>query len=249
MAGRIISILFVLTLAVTFPVFFFFALIIWLLTAAFDKRLVVLHQFTCFWASFYTWIMPLWRIKTEGREKVRSGQPYVIVSNHQSQLDILVNFRLFVHYKIVSKVEMFKIPFMGWNMFLNGYIKLVRGNSDSVKKMMLDCEKALENGSSVMVYPEGTRSKDGKIKSFKPGAFILAKKMHVPILPVVISGTRNALPKHSMNTNGFHVIRQRVLDEIPYNKIANLSIDEIGEMVKNIMVRDLEILEKEIAAT
>ncbi len=91
-------------------------LLIRLVTYPFDRRLRLLHLFTCFWASLYTWIMPSWRIKVEGREKVRKNATYMVVSNHQSQLDILVAFRLFFHYKWVSKIEMFKVPLIGWNM-------------------------------------------------------------------------------------------------------------------------------------
>ena len=232
MLGRIYSILLLLTIALTFPGFYVMALTIWLLTVWWDKKLRILQQFTCFWGSFYTWIMPLWRIRIDGRNRIRSGATYVVVSNHQSQLDILVNFRLFFHYKIVSKAEMFRIPFMGWNMSLNRYIMLKRGDKNSVNDMMKRCEETLAEGNSVLLYPEGTRSKDGKIQKFKAGAFTLAKKMQVPILPIIITGTNEALPKYSMNTSKICHIRQRVLDEIPYDRFAHLSVEEIAELVR-----------------
>src|SRR5262252_7117634 len=78
-----------------FPV----ALLIWAVTAPFDRRLVLLHRFTCFWASLYTWLNPAWPVTLEGREHVADGAAYVMTSNHQSFLDILVLFRLFRHFK------------------------------------------------------------------------------------------------------------------------------------------------------
>lgn len=245
MLGRILSYLLVTIIAVTFPFFYIGALTIWLLTVWWDKRLVILQQYTCFWGSFYTWIMPLWRIKIDGRKNIRRGAKYVVVSNHQSQLDILINFRLFFHYKIVSKTEMFKVPFMGWNMTLNRYIMLKRGDKESIAEMMDNCERTLAEGSSVLLYPEGTRSKDGKIQPFKTGAFSLAKKMKVPILPVIINGTGAALPKYTMETSKISHIHERVLEEIPYESFAHLPAAKVAEMVHDIMKKELEKLEYE----
>jgi 1-acyl-sn-glycerol-3-phosphate acyltransferase len=118
-------------------------------------------------------------------------------------------------------------------------IKLIRGQKDGVKKMMADCEKTLAEGNSVFIYPEGTRSPDGEIKDFKPGAFILAKNARVPILPIVLDGTGNALPKWKMNTSGIHRIKVRVLAEIPYEKFAALTVEETAGIVRKIMIREL----------
>jgi len=117
-----------------FPV----AVVIWAVTAPFDRNKRLLHQFTCFWASLYTWLNPAWRVHVEGREKIRREATYVMVANHQSLLDILVLFRLFVHFKWVSKIENFRIPCIGWNMSLNGYVKLRRGDKQSIGEMMSD---------------------------------------------------------------------------------------------------------------
>ena len=233
-------------MGITFPLFYIGAVIIWLLTFHLDSHLRLLHYYTCFWASTYTWVMPTWRIKIEGKEKCRRDETYVIVSNHQSQLDILVHFRLFLFYKIVSKAEIFRVPFIGWNMKLNKYIELVRGNKNGVKKMMEYCEKTLATGNSVFMYPEGTRSPDGEIKDFKPGAFILAHKAQAPILPILLTNTGKALPKWKMHTSGVHRIRVRVLEEIPYEQFADLSVDETADHVRRIMIAELARLNAEI---
>ncbi len=189
-------------------------------------------MFTSFWACFYLWIMPAWSLKISGRQKLDRRAQYVIVSNHQSQLDILVAFRLFFPFKWVSKLEVFHLPFIGWNMYLNRYISLRRGDKDSIRQMMQACERALAEGCSVYFFPEGTRSQTDRLKPFKPGAFILAQQMHVPILPVVIDGTRAALPKYSLNFHGRHRIRLKVLDAVAPSEFADMSNEQLAETVR-----------------
>ena len=237
MIRKTISISFIVFMAVTCALLYPVALCIWLLTTPFDKRLVVLHWFTCLWGSLYVWIMPAWSVTVANRHKIPRQGSRVIVSNHQSQLDILVCFTLFFHYKWVSKIEMFKLPFIGWNMTLNRYIRLKRGDKESIKQMLDDAEKALEQGSSVFFFPEGTRSATGNVKQFKPGAFYLAKKMKKAILPIAISGTTDALPKKSMNFHGWHKIQVTILDEIPYEEFAHLSDEETGTMVRERIIK------------
>ncbi|MEO8603537.1 MAG: lysophospholipid acyltransferase family protein [bacterium] len=225
------------------------AVVIWATTVLFDRRLVVLHRFTCFWASLYSWLNPVWRVRIEGREKIDPNAAYVMVVNHQSLLDILVLFRLFTHFKWVSKIENFRVVFVGWNMSLNRYIKLRRGDKDSVEQMMKACEQTLAEGSSIMMFPEGTRSADGHLKPFKHGAFTLAQRMHVPILPIVVEGTAAALPKRGFILQGRHDIRIRVLDAIPYAPFANLSVDALTEQVRNLFARELGEPESTLPAT
>jgi 1-acyl-sn-glycerol-3-phosphate acyltransferase len=239
MLNRIIAVFFIAFVAATSAFFFCVALVIWLVTVLFDKRLVLLHLFSSFWASVYLWAMPAWSVRVEGRSTIRMRDRYVIVSNHQSQLDILMAFNLFFPFKWVSKAEVFKIPFIGWNMYLNRYIKLKRGDKRGIAKMFVDCEKALADGNSLFVFPEGTRSETGSLKPFKSGAFILAQKMKIPILPVVISGTKGALPKHSMNFHGSQKMSIRVLEPVPYERFANLSAKETGDMISNIIAAEL----------
>jgi 1-acyl-sn-glycerol-3-phosphate acyltransferase len=225
----------VVTSILLYPV----AVLIWAATAPFDRRLALLHRFTCFWASLYTWFNPVWRVSVEGREKIAPDRAYVMVANHQSLLDILVLFRLFVHFKWVSKIENFRVPAVGWNMSLNRYIKLRRGDRESVERMMLACERTLATGSSVMMFPEGTRSPDGRLKAFKPGAFIIAQAARVPLLPIIVEGTARALPKRGFVLQGRHAIRVRVLDEIPYASFAKVPVEVLMNRVRDLMAEAL----------
>jgi 1-acyl-sn-glycerol-3-phosphate acyltransferase len=218
-----------------FPV----AVLVWAVTLPFDRRKVVQHQFTCFWASLYSWFNPAWPVRVEGREKVRPGATYVMVANHQSLLDILVLFRLFVHFKWVSKIENFRIPCVGWNMRLNQYIELRRGDKQSIGEMMSAASRTLDSGSSVMMFPEGTRSADGRLKDFKHGAFTLAQGGGVPILPIVVEGTANALPKRGFVLQGRHPITIRVLDEIPHEIIRDRPVEDVTREVRELFAKEL----------
>ena len=242
MAGKLVGYAFFVIVAVTSIPLFLIALILRIVTYPFDRRLKLLHLFTCFWASLYTWMMPPWRIRIEGRENVRKDATYMVVSNHQSQLDILVAFRLFFHYKWVSKIEIFRLPLIGWNMVLNRYVKLKRGHKESIAQMLRECAVHLDEGSSIFMFPEGTRSADGKIKDFKLGAFQLAHQKKVPILPVVVSGTNKALPKYSIDYTGVHQIYIKIFEEIPYKVFEQMTIEETAQMVRNFMIEKLAIM-------
>ena len=237
--ARVLSALFWLFIVVSSLMLFPVALLIWALTVLFDRRLVLLHRFTCFWASLYSWLNPAWRVRVEGRQHIRPDIAYVMVANHQSLLDILVLFRLFVHFKWVSKIENFRVPAIGWNMSLNRYIKLRRGDRASVERMMRACERTIAEGNSIMMFPEGTRSPDGRLRAFKPGAFTLAQTTRAPVLPIILEGTANALPKRGFVLQGRHEIRIRVLDEIPYHTFAGISVEALAERVRNLIATEL----------
>jgi 1-acyl-sn-glycerol-3-phosphate acyltransferase len=216
------------------------AFLIWALTAPFDRRLVLLHRFTCFWASLYTWLNPVWPVRIEGRDRVRPGEAYVMVANHLSLLDILVMFRLFTHFKWVSKIENFRVPFIGWNMTLNRYIKLKRGDAASIQRMMKECNATLRAGNSIMMFPEGTRSRDGKLRPFKHGAFSLALSSQAPIVPIVIEGTGNALPKAGFVLRGRHPIKMRVLDPIGPEAWVDGGPEALACQIRQVFVAELQ---------
>jgi len=233
MVYRIVAALYFIFVIFTSLIFFGIAVCIRLVTYPFDKRLVALHQFTSFWGVFYIWMMPAWSLKTTGREKLDRKQTYVIVSNHQSQLDILASFSIFFPFKWVSKIEVFSVPVMGWNMRMNRYIKLDRGKRGSIKTMLEDSRKALSAGSSVFFFPEGTRSQDGELRSFKPGAFKIAQEMNLPILPVAINGTKDALPKGSANFHGKQKMTIDILDAITPDQYEGLNPQEIADLTRS----------------
>ena len=234
------SVLFWIFITLSSVAMFPVALLCWALTLPFDRRKVILHRLTCFWASLYTWLNPAWRVKVVGREKIDPNETYVMVANHQSLLDIFVLFRLFRHFKWVSKVENFRIPCIGWNMHLNGYIQLKRGDRSSVAVMLRTCRENLAAGNSIMMFPEGTRSLTGKLRGFKTGAFDLAKDAKRPLLPIVVHGTASALPKRGVILQGRHRIVIEVLDPITYTTFAEEEAEDLMLRVRELIGEHLE---------
>jgi 1-acyl-sn-glycerol-3-phosphate acyltransferase len=183
----------VLTCVAFFPV----AVAIWLLTL-WDRKKRLLHTFTSFWGAHYLAWAPFASVRVEGRELGLRAGPCIYVSNHQSMVDILAAFATYLPYRWVSKRANFFAPFLGWNMWLNGYVPLRRGHLPSIRRMLRRCEAELGAGNSLFVFPEGTRSDDGELKAFYRGAFWLAARKGVPVVPVVIEGTRGILPKRTL---------------------------------------------------
>ncbi len=121
------------------------------------------------------------------------------MSNHQGSYDIFALLgRLPFQFKWLAKREIFSIPILGWAMKATGYISIDRqGNRETVKAMKTAAEK-IHRGMSVVIFPEGSRSPDGSIQPFKKGGFTLAIRSKVPIVPIVISGSREIIRKGSM---------------------------------------------------
>lgn len=211
---RILSTLYWAYALLTMPVLFVGAVIVWLVTLPFDRRRVLLHLYSCAWGSLYIVSNPAWRLRVTGRAKLPWRGPAVIVANHLSMLDILVLYGLFRPFKWISKAELFRVPIVGWNMWLNDYVRVWRGDRDSVKRMMAHCRTHLSRGSPILLFPEGTRALDGRLQRFKDGAFRLAFEAQVPVYPVVMTGTFEALPKHGLLMRGPMEARVEVLDPL-----------------------------------
>jgi 1-acyl-sn-glycerol-3-phosphate acyltransferase len=190
----------------------------------FDPKKIVLHKFSCFWAFHYVQLTPGWTYRITGREHIQDGKAYMLVANHQSLMDILIAFGIKKHFKWVSKRSLFAAPFIGWNMYMNNHVGLIRGRSKSIKKMFKDCGHHLQQGSSVFMFPEGTRSEDGEVKKFKNGAFKLAVENNVPVIPIIINGSKDGLAKDSMIFNFGHKVHISV-DILPPLEPADFNSD------------------------
>lgn len=187
--GVAFSVIYWLFLGATAIVLFLGALAIWLATAPFDPCRTVLHRYTCWWAQLYLRCLPGCRIRVEGRDRIAPGTPYVLVANHQSMADIMALSALAVPFKWVSKKEVFRLPCIGWNMYLNQYIRVDRGNVHSVHATMDECRHWLHRGMPLLMFPEGTRSRTGAIKEFHGGSFKLAVESGCAVIPIVVDGT------------------------------------------------------------
>lgn len=218
-------------MVVLFPLTF----IIWLVVLPFDKKRIIVHWLLVNQSFILTRIMPVWGIKTKGREKAISGTTYVVISNHQSILDILFINSLRYNYKWISKIENVKLPFLGWYLKMADYITVDRDNEESKAEMLEKSLAYLKNGTSIMLFPEGTRSSDSEIGFFKRGAFQLAIQAGVPILPIVIDGTGGILPKHGLLFRSGNHVKVRVYDPVMPESFETINPDELAHRFSNMM--------------
>ena len=146
-------------------------------------------------------------VTVNGLANIDPGQSYVYMANHQSNFDIPVLLaHLPVQFRWLAKAELFKIPIFGRAMRGAGYVKIDRFNQESAFESIKEAGSRMKNGVSVMIFPEGTRSRDGKIRPFKKGGFIMAVDSGVPIVPVILQGTRSIMEKSSLKINTGEVI-------------------------------------------
>ncbi|MFN7973644.1 MAG: lysophospholipid acyltransferase family protein [Acidobacteriota bacterium] len=225
-------------LGLTSALFFVGALAVFVATLPFDPNGRIQHLYSSFWAQFYFYCNPFWTLRIEHRERMPERTGLVVVSNHQSLGDILVLFGLYRPFKWVAKKSAFRLPFIGWNMRLNRYPSIVRGNPESAARLMEVCGRWIDRGVPVLFFPEGTRSPDGAVQRFRDGAFRLAIQKGCPILPIVITGTARTLPKHGLLLDLHADCVVRVLPPV--------AIAPFGEDIATLRehVRDLIVAEK-----
>jgi 1-acyl-sn-glycerol-3-phosphate acyltransferase len=176
----------------------------------------LLHAYTSVWGAHYLAWAPFAGVRVEGRERVKGVGRCVYVVNHQSMVDILAVYATRLPFLWVSKVQNFYAPFLGWNMWLNGYVPLRRGHLPSIRRMLRRAEAELSAGASLCVFPEGTRSIDGELKSFYRGAFWIARRARVPVVPIVVEGTQSILAKGKLGIRP-RPVTVRVLEPIPWD--------------------------------
>ncbi len=234
----VFSILFILLM---FP----FTLIIWLISAPFGKGKHFVHKWLCLQGRVLIKASPLWYLEITGKENYKPGEHYIMISNHQSLLDIPVVNCLGFDYKWVSKIENFRVPVLGQSMYLAGYIPIKRGNKESVIKMMEESEKALNNNESLFIFPEGTRSPDNSIRKYKAGAFRLAVGTSTSILPVLIDGTGAVFPKKGIVFSSGHRLRMRVLAPVLPEDFGTDNPEELAKKMQAVMSAQLEILRRD----
>jgi 1-acyl-sn-glycerol-3-phosphate acyltransferase len=176
---------------------FFVQLVLAVVTWPFDRTRTVTGR--CFRLIGVTAakLTPFWRFGVHGPVPQRVAPNTVVVSNHESNADPFLISHLPWEMKWLGKASLFKIPVVGWMMWMAGDIPVHRGDRDSATGAMARCREWLAKGMPVMIFPEGTRSKTDELLPFKDGAFRLAIEAQADVLPLAVSGTRRALPKHS----------------------------------------------------
>jgi 1-acyl-sn-glycerol-3-phosphate acyltransferase len=177
---------------------------------------------------------PLWRFRVTGVMPANPRNPYVVVSNHESFVDILLISHLPWEMKWLSKVEILKIPVLGWDMWLAGDVPVERGTGRSAVKAMKRCREILGQHVSVIIFPEGTRTTTGEMLPFKDGAFRLDVDAGVPILPLVVRGTRTALPKHGWRFGRADAVVQ-VLEPVETVGLTTTDVESLKQRVRGLI--------------
>ena len=158
------------------------------------NRARLVHAQCFWWSDALVSLNPYWELKVEGLENIDHNKTYVVVANHQSLADIVVIYQTHMYFKWVAKRELLKVPFIGGLLWVNDHVLLTRGQLSSIKDVYRQAAGWLRKGISMLFFPEGTRSHTDEMNEFQNGAFKLAIKEGVPVLPVFIGGTREAIP-------------------------------------------------------
>ncbi len=167
---------------------------------------------------------PAWQLHISGETISDPRRPFVVVSNHQSMADIPLISNLPWEMKWMGKIELFKLPVIGWMMRLAGDISVDRKNARSGAQALLKAQRYLDQKCSVIIFPEGTRTLDGRVRQFSDGAFHLAIRSKAAILPLVIEGSRNCIPKNSWL---FGEPSDILLKVLPPVETSSLTIDDV----------------------
>jgi 1-acyl-sn-glycerol-3-phosphate acyltransferase len=186
------------------------------------------------WSRINAFLTPMF-VSVTGDEHIDKGRSYVIISNHQSLYDIFVIYGwLGIDIKWIMKKELAKIPGIGFGSKKVGHIFLDRSNSRVALESLNEAKKKLVNGTSVVIFPEGTRSTTGKMSVFKKGAFKLAIELGLPILPITIMGTKDVLP------TGTIALRPGKVSMIIHEPIE--IHDQNEESIKDLMTKARNII-------
>ena len=226
---------------------FVYVSLVWLVTAPFDPGRYAAGRAFRHLAIVGTWLNPYWSFETGGVRIRDPRRPYVAVSNHESYADIFLISHLPWEMKWLSKDTIFKIPVMGWMMRMAGDIPIKRGKRESVVSAMKGCRDRLKKRVSVMIFPEGTRSRTAELLPFKDGAFKLAIESQVPILPIAVAGTRHCMAKGSFAFRRAHA-RARVLPPIPTTGLGPTDVASLRDRTRDIIDAARHTLQRELDA-
>ena len=184
------------SLLVTAPLIFFYTAIMGSISVAsslIDRSGRIQHACARLWARLILWTSRI-RVRVVGSEKIRPGVPLVLCVNHQSHMDIpIILAALPFQFRFAAKKQLFRYPFLGWHLRRSGHVPIDRENPLAAVKSLRDAADTIRRGLPVLIFPEGGTSRDGSIKAFKGGGFMLATKSDAQVVPLTIRGSRAVL--------------------------------------------------------
>lgn len=189
-----------------FVILFFFPLVVFwgvgsYLASFFDAKGNIAHRYLTYWARTNLALARL-RVQIEGLERLDPEKTYIFMPNHASFLDILLAFACIPNnFRIITKEEIFSIPFMGWALKRSRQVPMNRSHPRKGLASLKQASNLLKEGVSIVVFPEGTRTSNGKINDFKATLFILPIRTGIPVVPVLIEGTFDALKRGAILLN------------------------------------------------
>ena len=220
--------------------------IAYLLTVPRDPGRYVVGRMFRIAAMIAVAINPLWRFRTSGVRVDDPRRPYVVVSNHESYADVFLISHLPWEMKWLSKDAIFRVPFMGWMMRMAGDIPVHRGDTRSRRDALAGIRDRLSKKVSVMVMPEGTRSPTEQLLPFRDGAFRVAVELGLPVLPIAVAGTRNAMAKGSFRFNRARA-EARVLEPVETTGMTAADVPQLRDLVRDRIDAARRQLQQELA--
>ena len=222
------------SLLITAPLIFLYTGIMGSLSVAsslIDSRGRIQHACSRVWARMILWTAGVC-VRISGIENVKPGRPYVLCVNHQSHMDIPVLLAaLGFQFRFAAKKELFRYPFLGWHLRRSGHVPIDRENPRAAVKSLRDAAETIMRGTPILIFPEGGTSRDGTLKPFKGGGFMLAARSNADVVPVTIRGSRAVLVPRTYHLRGGSV--EVIIGEaipsggISASELANRVHDEV----------------------
>ena len=239
MLNALLSLFFWVACVFLLALLYLVMLLLLIFTFPFDKQRKILHRQCFWWSDAIIGLNPYWKVKVRGLENADPKRTYVIVANHQSLADIVVLYQLRLQFKWVAKDSLFSIPFLGWCLGLCKHISLKRNDRASIRDVYREAIGYIRSGMSVLFFPEGTRSETDDMNLFQSGAFKLAISEKVPILPIAVSGTRDAIPKGGWVMQSKVFCNLTVLEPIETAHLQHSDFLKLNETVRSRIAEKL----------
>jgi 1-acyl-sn-glycerol-3-phosphate acyltransferase len=196
------------------------------------------------WSKDNLWLSRA-RVEIEGLENIDCGRPQIFIANHSGLHDILsLAACLPIQFRWIAKKSLFRVPFMGWHMRRSGYIAIDRENPREAAKSIIEAAGGIRNGINAIAFPEGTRSRAGDLGSFHSGAFSLALRTGVPLVPITLEGSYRVIAPRTLKVNPGAIIRIKIDRPIDLSTYSKGGKHRLMEDVFQIMSRSLAQLRK-----
>jgi 1-acyl-sn-glycerol-3-phosphate acyltransferase len=203
------------------------------LVSLFDRSGRISHYFARYWSRFIFAGVGI-HAKVSGLKNIPKDRAVIFAANHQSTMDIPAMFGyLPVQFRIMAKQILFMVPFLGWHLYMSGNIPINRKDARQAFGSVFKASNLIKRGISLLVFVEGTRSRDGKLHRFKRGSFTLARKLNVPVVPVAIKGSFELMPADAWTAKG-GTIEIKIMPPIEIS--ADTEINQVVQDVRRQMV-------------